>query len=268
MQIYQQRAERENLERLISRASFDSPVEPSERYEIRELWRTAQRTPANTLLPSDGSVRLITSGWAGWARYTGQSKNPIFLFLMPGDFIIPGLYDAGCCQLVALTPICCVDAASLRGNATGLTPRAASMINQSGLYYRGLLIDHMTRLATGSTLQAVAHLLHEFYVRSTRAGACAGGRFHLPIGQRVLGRSLGRSSVQINKVVRRLQGSRVLSIGYDWVDVLDPEGLEQFSGFPHTTELATRTSERERIILGSWPAGSHMNGHRNVDLDA
>lgn len=233
MQIYQQRAERDNLERFISRASYDAPVESSERCEIRDLWRTAQRTPVNTLLPSNGSVRLITSGWAGWARYTGQSKKPIFLFLMPGDFIIPGLYDAGCCELVALTPICCVDATSLRGNGNGLTPRATSMIDQSGLYYRRLLIDHMTRLSTGSTFQSVAHLIHEFYVRSVRAGACVGGRFHLPIGQRVMGRSLGRSSVQINKVVRQLQATGILSIGYDWVEVLNPEALEQLSGFAH-----------------------------------
>lgn len=233
MQIYQQRAERDNLERLISRAAFDEPVDRAEQCEILKLWRTAHQMSANCVLDSDPTIRLITSGWAGWVRHTAQGKRPIFLFLMPGDFIIRGLSEAGCCDLVSLTPLRFVDATSLLDDGAS-TPRTGSMINQSGRYYRLLLIDHMTRLAIGCTTQAVAHLLHEFYLRSQHAGACFGGRFSLPIGQRVIGRALGRSAVQVNKVIRQLQASQVLRVGYDWVEVLDAPALERQAGFSHS----------------------------------
>lgn len=233
MQIYQQRAERENLERLVSRAGFDQPLDPVEHCEILKLWRTARRNPANVRLECGSNIHLITSGWAGWVRQAGYGKTPIFLFLMPGDFIVPGLSGAGCCELVSLTPLRSVDASPLIGAGASQTPRSASIIDQSGPYYRRLLVDHMTRLAIGCTTQAVAHLLHEFYLRSERAGACIQGRFGLPIGQRILGRSLGRSAVQINKVIRGLQAGGIIRVGYDWIEVLDPTALERLAGFPH-----------------------------------
>lgn len=238
MQIYQQRAEREKLERLISRAGFDEPISRPEQCEILKLWRTAHQVPANRALGSDRTLRLITSGWAGWVRYPGQGKRLIFLFLMPGDFIIPGLFDTECCELVSLTTLRSVDATPLLDNGASLTPRAGSMIGQSGRYYRLLLIDHLTRLAIGGTTQAVAHLLHEFYIRSIRAGACVTGRFTLPIGQRVMGSALGRSSVQINKVIRQFQAEGVLRVGYDWIEVLDAKELERHAGFSHSFVLA------------------------------
>lgn len=245
MQIYQQRAERVNLERLVSRVGFSTPLDRSEHLEILKLWRTAERTPANSVLDCAGSIQLITSGWAGWMRQTPRNKPLIFLFLMPGDFIIPGLADAGCCELISLNPMRCVDATPLLNNGSALTPRTGSMIADSGRYYRLLLIDHMTRLAIGCTTQAVAHLLNEFYLRSQRSGACLDGRFSLPIGQRVLGRALGRSSVQINKVIRQLQVDGVLRIGYDWVEVLKPAELEARAGFAHNIAY----SSEPRILM-------------------
>jgi CRP-like cAMP-binding protein len=233
LQIHQQRGERGNLERFV-RSIQDGPPDGPELATILGLWRTTRHDPANAVLSAADGVRLITSGWAGWLRYANDGKRLIFLFLMPGDFIVPSLFEPGCCEVASLTPLRTVDASTLTGESSSLTPKSAAMIARSGRDYRLLLVDHLTRLTIGCTARSVAHLLNEFHERSVRAGWCENGRFSLPIGQRVLARSLGRSTVQINKIINQFQADGLIKVGYDWVDVLKPEALREAAGVTHS----------------------------------
>jgi len=234
MQIHQQRAELPNLERLVDRLVSSSIDADSEKATIRSLWRTARHSPANTIQGGTTTPRLITSGWAGWMRYGDAGRRQIFLFLMPGDFIVPGLFQLECCDLVSLTPLRTVDAGPLVDGETGLTPCTAAMIAGTGRYYQLLLLDHLTRLTAGCTTRSVAHLLVEFHARSMRSGACSGGRFSLPIGQRVLASALGRSTVQVNKIIHQFQSQDLIAVGYDWLELRDPEKLHEMAGMTHS----------------------------------
>lgn len=235
MQLHQQRAERVNLKHLLARLEDEhDPIDVAERAEIMRLWRTARQDPSRTVLNADRSLRLITSGWAGWLRYNEFGNRLIFLFLMPGDFIIPGLFELECCDLMALTPVRTVDASALLEQEATLTPRSARLIRQSGKNYRLLLLDHLTRLTGGDTAQAVAHMLYEFYARALASGACLEHRFPFPIGQRVISCALGRSSVQVNKVISAFQAEGLLEVGYDWVRVRDPERFQLRAGLTHS----------------------------------
>ena len=109
-----------------------------------------------------------------------------------------------------------------------------------------MLIDHLTRLTSGCTARSVASLLNEFYERSIRSGWCDNGRFSLPIGQRVLARSLGRSTVQINKIINQFQSDGLVKIGFDWVDVLQPEALRKAAGMTY----GSRQTSLAEVILG------------------
>jgi CRP-like cAMP-binding protein len=231
MHIREQRAEKPNLERLVCRMLAGGGDVDSEKAAIRSLWRTATHSPANTIIIHTGEPLLITSGWAGWMRYGHGGRRQIFLFLMPGDFIVPGLFQLECCDLVSLTPLRTVSATSLvQSPAT----QAAAMISDSVRYYRLLLLDHLTRLTAGCTSRSVAHLLTEFHARSVRSGACIDGRFSLPIGQRVLASALGRSTVQVNKIMSRLHDQGLLEVGYDWIQLRDPEKLRAMAGLTHS----------------------------------
>lgn len=231
MHLREQRAEQPNLERLVCRLPAGGTDVDSEKAAIRSLWRTASHAPANTVIVDTGEPRLITSGWAGWLRYGHGGRRQIFLFLMPGDFIVPGLFQPGSCDLVSLTPLRTVSATSLVQSPAS---RAAAMISDSGRYYRLLLLDHLTRLTAGCTSRSVAHLLTEFHARSVRSGACIDGRFSLPIGQRVLASALGRSTVQINKIMGQLDDQGLLKVGYDWIELRDPEKLRAKAGLTHS----------------------------------
>ena len=63
-----------------------------------------------------------------------------------------------------------------------------------------------------------------------RSGACVDGRFSLPIGQRMLAAALGRSAVQVNKVISRFQADGLIRVGYDWLEVIDLDALRAISG--------------------------------------
>ena len=240
VQIHQQRAEGLNLERLVNRVLFESVIANDEQARIRSLWRTARHDPAGATLSASGGLRLITSGWAGWLRYSQSGRRQIFLFLLPGDFIVPSLFHLEVCELVSLTPLRTVDATPLVEDAATVTPRAAALVSGSGEYYRLLLLDHLTRLTIGCTKRSLAHLLTEFHARSLRSGACADGRFSFPIGQRVLASALGRSTVQINKIINQFQTDGLLAVGYDWLQLRDPDAMRALAGMPHSISHGAR----------------------------
>lgn len=243
LQVHHQREERARLQRLVEQGTFGAALSAEERLTILSLWRTAHHHPANSRFSLDGGVRLITSGWAGWLRRSTDGRRLIFLFLLPGDFIVPGL-AVHSCELVSLMPVRTVDAAALAADGGARAPRTSQLIQDSGLRYRRLLLDHLTRLLIGSTTGSLALLLTEFHDRALRSGACEDGRFSLPVGQRLLAAALGRSAVQINKVIKKFQADGLIRVGYDWIQVIDPVALRSLSGL-QDFELAPSAADRE-----------------------
>ena len=90
----------------------------------------------------------------------------------------------------------------------------------------------------GSTTSSVASLLVEFHNRSVQSGASVDGRFDFPIGQRVLASALGRSPVQVNKVMSQFQANGLIKVGYDWIDMLQPEKLTALAGMVDVSQTA------------------------------
>lgn len=249
MQSHQQWAERNNLQRVIDRLQLDAPLAGSEQAMIRNLWRSARHQRAHVVL-TDCGPRLITSGWAAVLRYGEGGGRQVFLFLLPGDFIVSPLFRMELCSVASLTPLRTVDASTLLENAEH-TPCSAALIGGCERYYRLLLLDHLTRLTAGCTTRSVAHMLTELHARSVQSGACAEGRFSFPIGQRVLASALGRSTVQINKIIKQFQADGLLSVGYDWLQLNDPERLQMLSGLTHSVLQPARTNAALNVPTGS-----------------
>ena len=238
MQVHHQRAERVHLQQFVDQASFGETLAIEEKATILGLWRSTQHHPSNSKIDADQGVRLITSGWAAWLRHADNGRRLIFLFLMPGDFIVPPLFIMRNCELVCLTPVRTVDASTLTQHGGALSPNSSAMIEQSSRRNHHLLLDHLTRLILGSTTGSVALLLTEFHERSLRSGACVNGKFNLPIGQRMLAASLGRSAVQVNKVMSKFQLEGLIRVGYDWLEIIEPEALRALAGVSNKEMVA------------------------------
>ena len=237
MQPHQQRAEIVNLRRFVDQAVHDAPIARSEEATILSLWRSARHHAAGSKIERGDGVQLITSGWAAWLRYAGNGRRLIFLFLMPGDFLCPELFQEDGCDLVSLTPLRTVDADPLHRDFVN-APQSCARIARSGRAYRSLLLDHLSRLTMGSTTKSVASLLVEFHNRSVQSGASVKGQFNFPIGQRVLASALGRSPVQVNKVMSQFQANGLIKVGYDWIDMLQPEKLTALAGMVDVSQTA------------------------------
>jgi CRP-like cAMP-binding protein len=235
VQIHQQRAERANLQRLTEGSQFGEPLTGAEGDAFKGLWRSAEHHRANSKIEPNDTIRLITSGWAGWLRCADDGRRLIFLFLMPGDYIVPSLFNVHNCDLISLTPMRTVDASALAEIGSTTTPLSLAIIQHSARRYRHLMLDHMARLMMGSTTSSVASLLSEFHERSLRSGTCTEGRFTLPVGQRMLASALGRSTVQVNKVMSKFQADGMIRVGFDWLEVVEPDRLQSLAGVspPH-----------------------------------
>jgi CRP-like cAMP-binding protein len=237
MDIHQLRAERENLRRLLDGGLFGSAPAADEVAAVMDLWRSAEHHPVNTKIDGLSGIRLITSGWAGWLRCTNEGRRFIYLFLMPGDFVIPSMLSIQECSLMSLTPVRTVDASALLSQDALSSSPSLELIKGSGSRYRHLLLDHMTRLMMGSTRSSIALLLIEFHNRALRAGATVGSRFNLPIGQRTIAAAIGRSTVQVNKVLSQFQAEGLIRVGYDWVEMIEPEKLQALSGLAPVEDI-------------------------------
>jgi CRP-like cAMP-binding protein len=229
LQIQQLRVERANLQRLTIWSQSGGPLTGAEEAAIQGLWRTARHHPEKSTIETGKTVRLITSGWAAWLRYAEDGRRLIFLFLMPGDYIVPE-FSVPESTLIGLTPVRTVDATALAEFDSTAASQASVSIQQTAARYRRLLLDHLTRLMMGSTTSSVASLLSEFHGRSLRSGACAEGRFSFPIGQRMLGSALGRSSVQVSKIMCKFQADGLIRVGFDWLEVREPAKLQSLAG--------------------------------------
>jgi hypothetical protein len=56
----------------------------------------------------------------------------------------------------------------------------------------------------------------------------------MPIGQRMLASALGRSAVQVNKIIGQFQTQGLVTVGYDWMQLHAPERLQSLAGMTHS----------------------------------
>jgi CRP-like cAMP-binding protein len=82
-----------------------------------------------------------------------------------------------------------------------------------------------------SSLQRVAHLMCELYVRAHNIGLIKGDRFELPLTQVVLGDALGLSAVHVNRVLRKLRVSGVMELTAGSLIISDISKLAYVAGF-------------------------------------
>ncbi len=79
--------------------------------------------------------------------------------------------------------------------------------------------------------QRVAHLMCELYVRARNVGLTVGDSFELPLTQAVLGDALGLTPVHVNRVLRKLRLSGVMSLQAGKLVISDIAALAAVAGF-------------------------------------
>jgi CRP-like cAMP-binding protein len=81
------------------------------------------------------------------------------------------------------------------------------------------------------SVQRVAHLICELYVRARNVGHALHDGFELPLTQIVLADAVGLTPVHVNRVIRKLRMSGVMSLNRGSLVIADPRRLAVIAGF-------------------------------------
>lgn len=181
-----------------------------------------------------GPVFILLEGWACRYKLLPEGGRQIMAFLMPGDFsdMHVAVLDEMDHSIAALTPARVV--AMPRSQMQELTD-ASPLISQA-LWWSQLVDEATLRawivsMGRRGSIERVAHLMCEIYVRARYIGLAQGPQIEFPLTQVVLADALGLTPVHVNRVLRTLRMAGVVEIGRGTLSITDPDKLVQIAGF-------------------------------------
>ena len=181
-----------------------------------------------------GPVFVMLEGWAFRYKILPKGTRQIIAFLLPGD----------CCDLhtnmlsVMDHSIQAVTAAKVALiPRTGMDSMMDAHANIARAMYIAQLVDEGTlrswivSMGRRSSIERVAHLMCELYLRAAPSADVGVGNVALPLSQVVLADALGMTPVHINRVLKVLRTSGAMEINRRSLVILDPVRLVQIAGF-------------------------------------
>jgi CRP-like cAMP-binding protein len=180
-----------------------------------------------------GPVFVILEGWACRYKILPSGTRQIMAFLLPGDACdvhvnilseMDHSLQAITNARVALIPGDEMDA------MMNSSPRIANAMYKAQLIDEGTLRSWIVSMGRRSSLERVAHLMCELYLRSVETDG-AGDQVALPISQVVLADAMGMTPVHVNRVLRSLRLAGAMSLARGELTVLDPLKLVKIAGF-------------------------------------
>lgn len=191
-----------------------------------------------------GPVFIVLEGWACRYKLLPEGGRQVIAFLMPGD---------ACDMHVAVLDEMDHNIATITKARVALVPRAdmerlveATTAIRHG-FWRAQLIDEATlrawivSMGRRGSIERVAHLMCEMYVRAHNIGLAAEGELLFPLTQVVLADALGLTPVHVNRVLRKLRTEGVMELGRGKLIIADPKKLSRIAGF-HDNYLHRRVN--------------------------
>lgn len=183
-----------------------------------------------------GPVFVVLEGWAFRYKILPRGTRQIMAFLLPGD----------CCDLhvsmlaemdhgiQAVTPakVALIPRTNMDALMDGYVNIARAMYI-SQLVDEGTLRSWIVSMGRRSSIERVAHLMCELYLRAAPPGEVDHGDVALPLSQVVLADALGMTPVHINRVLKELRASGAMEIKRRSLIILDPVRLVGIAGFDH-----------------------------------
>ena len=156
-----------------------------------------------------GPVFIILEGWACRYKILPNGTRQVLAYLMPGD----------CCDLhIGLL-------AEMDHSIQVITPALVATIDRDAMdvilderravakaMYISQLVDEgtmrawITSMGRRASIERVAHLMCELYLRALNIGLTAEPTFALPLSQLLLADALGMTPVHLNRVLKEATG--------------------------------------------------------------
>ena len=181
-----------------------------------------------------GAVIVVLGGWAFRYKMLPNGSRQIMAFLMPGDAcdlnigmlaeMDHSIQTATRAEVVRISREA-MDDLMTRHQGIARAMYVAQLIDE------GTLRAWIVSLGRRSSIERVAHLLFELYVRGVHTGLASEGRIELPLSQVMLADSLGMTPVHINRVLQELRRSGAVELRRGLMHILEPVLLTRISGF-------------------------------------
>lgn len=181
-----------------------------------------------------GPVLVVLDGWACRYKILPRGTRQITAFLMPGDAcdLHIGMLAQMDHSIQTITPTLVATIARVDMDAIlDAHPNIARAMYIAQLVDEGTLRAWIVSMGRRSSLERVAHLMCELYLRAMAIGLSLEQAHALPLSQLVLADALGMTPVHINRVFKELRQSGAMSLRRGILLITDPVKLVQIAGF-------------------------------------
>lgn len=181
-----------------------------------------------------GPVFVMLEGWACRYKILPGGTRQIMAFLMPGDAcdLHMGMLaemDHGI-QAISAAIVATVPRKDMEVLMHD-HPKIARAMYIAQLVDEGIMRAWIVSMGRRSSVERVAHLMCELYLRARAIGLTDNGGFALPLSQLVLADALGMTAVHINRVLKKLRLTGAMALRRGSLEILDPGKLVQIAGF-------------------------------------
>ena len=225
---------------------FESPIfrnfdlRPDERDLLQSLSLVARHYASGTEITREGDrvdrTFILDSGWACLYKVLPDGERQIIDFPLAGDVVgLHGSTGSSQRSFMSITDIVVYEVgATALISAIARSERLAQFFMAEESRHKGILVEHLTNLGRRSALSRTAHLLLELGARLEQVGNAAGAGYKCPLTQYDLADALGLTAIHVNRMLRELRQSDLLSFQRGYVEFLDIERLKYLSGFEET----------------------------------
>jgi CRP-like cAMP-binding protein len=181
-----------------------------------------------------GPVLVVLEGWAFRYKVLPSGTRQVMAFLMPGDACdlhIGMLTEMDHSIQTVTKALVAKIGRSAMDEMLAEYPRIATAMYIAQLVDEGTLRAWIVSLGRRSSIERVAHLVLELFLRAVRIGLSDGTTMELPLAQALLADALGMTPVHINRVLQELRRSGAIELSRGLLRIADPAALTQLSGF-------------------------------------
>ncbi len=181
-----------------------------------------------------GPMFVALEGWLCRYKILPSGSRQIMAFMMPGDACdlhikLLAEMDHG---IQAVTPATVATVARAEMQAMMQEhPNVARAMYTAQLIDEGIMRAWIVSMGRRSSIERVAHLICELYLRARNIGLTEGDEFALPLSQLILADALGMTPVHINRVLKELRLAGAMALSRGSVIIMAPSKLVQIAGF-------------------------------------
>ena len=181
-----------------------------------------------------GPVFVMLEGWACRYKILPNGARQVMALLMPGDCcdLHIGLLDEMDHSIQVITPalVATIDREEM-DLLMERHPKIAKAMYIAQLVDEGTMRSWITSMGRRTSIERVAHLTCELYLRAHNIGLSFNHHFILPFSQVLLADALGMTPVHLNRVLKQLRLDDAMTLERGSLTITDPKKLVQIAGF-------------------------------------